>query len=139
MFDSNLNFVRSFGTHGDGPGQLKEPEDIDFDTQGNMYVVDFRQHEVLVFSEDGQYQRHFGQGEQGKGELTEPRGLCVSGDYVYVTELYNHCVSVFRTSGEFVHSFGKLGSGRGELYWPTSIAVDQDGFVFVCDSSIQVF
>ena len=141
VFDSNLNFVRSFG-HGDGPGQLKEPRDIDFDTQGNIYVVDFLQHEVLVFSEDAQYQRHFGQGEQGKGELTEPRGLCVSGDYVYVTEQYNHRVSIFRTSGEFVHSFGKLGSGRGELNRPYGIAVDQDGFVFVCDCSnnrIQVF
>ena len=67
---------------------------------------------------------------------------CVSGDYVYVTELYNHRVSVFRTSGEFVHSFGKRGSDRGELHWPWGIAVDQDGFVFVCDdenSRIQVF
>ena len=138
VFDSNLNFVRSFG-HGDGPGQLKQPEGIDFDTQGNIYVVDFRQHEVLVFSEDGQYLRHFGQGEQGKGELTEPQGICINGDYVYVTEHYNHRVSIFRTSGEFVHSFGNKGSGRGELNFPDGIAIDQDGFVFVCDNGIKVF
>ena len=137
VFDSNLNFIRSFG-HGVGPGQLKEPCDIDFDTQGNIYVVDFLQHEVLVFSEDGQYLRHFGKGEQGKGDLTEPRGLCVSGDYVYVTERYNHRVSVFHTSGEFVHSFGEKGSGRGELNYPWSIAVDHDGFVLVCDGCISV-
>ena len=133
VFDSNLNFVRSFGTHGDGPGQLKVPWDIDFDTQGNIYVVDSRQHEVVVFSEDVQYLRHFGEGEQGKGELTDPQGLCVSGDYVYVTEHYNHRVSVFRTSGEFVHSFGEKGSGRGELVNPKGIAVDKDGFVYVCE------
>ena len=131
VFDSNLNFIRSFG-HGDGPGQLKRPKDIDFDTQGNIYVVDFLQHEVLVFGEDGQYLRHFGEGEQGKGDLTEPRGLCFSGDYVYVTERYNHRVSVFRTSGEFVHSIGELNSSNG-------IAVDHDGFVLVCDGCIKVF
>ena len=141
VFDSNLNYVRSFG-HGVGPGQLKVPWDIDFDAQGNMYVVDYSQHEVLVFDDDGQYLRRFGEGEQGKGELTDPQGLCVSGDYVYVTEHYNHRVSVFRTSGDFVHSFGEKGSGGGELKDPKGIAIDKDGFVFVCDVDnelIQVF
>ena len=142
VFDANLNFVRSFDTHGDGPGSLKKPMDIDFDTQGNIYVVDISKHQVLVFSEDGQYLRHFGQSGQGKGELSGPKGICVSGDYVYVTEYLNHCVSVFRTSGEFVHSFGKKGSGSGELNNPYGIAIDKDGFVFVCDTGnnrVQVF
>ena len=49
---------------------------------------------------------------------------------------------MFCTSGEFVHSFGKEGSDRGELKHPYGIAIDQDGFVFVCDignNRIQVF
>ena len=143
VFDSDLNFVRSFGTYGDGPGQFKKSWDIDFDTQGTtLYVVDFDKHQVVVFSENGQYLRHFSQKGQGEGELTEPKGLCVSGDYVYVTEYSNNRVSVFHTSGEFVRSFGKKGSGRSELNSPRGIAIDQDGFVFVCDEGnnrIQVF
>ena len=142
VFDSDLNFVQSFGTRGDGPGQLKDPRDIDFDTQGNIYVLDYNKHQVLVFSEGGQYLHHFGQKGQGKGELYYPQGLRISGDYVYVTEWANNRVSVFHTSGEFVHSFGKYGSGRDELNNPCDITVDQDGFVFVCDpgnSRIQVF
>ena len=58
---------------------------------------------------------------------------------MYVTEWRNNRVSVFRTSGEFIYSFEKKGS---ELHNPFGIAVDQDGFVFVCDtgnSRIQVF
>ena len=139
VFDSNLNFFRSFG---DGPDQLEDPEDIDFDSQGNIYVVDYEKGQVLVFSEDGQYLRHFGQREQGKAELNGPQGLCVRGNYVYVTEYGNNHVTVFRTSGEFVHSFGKEGSDKGDLGSPWGIAIDQDGFVFVCDygnSRIQVF
>ena len=142
VFDSDLNFVQSFGTHGDGPGQFKQPWDIDFDAQGNIYVVDLHKGQVIVFSEDGQYLRHFGQKGQGKGEFNEPNGLCVSGEYVYITEYVSSRVSVFCTSGEFVHSFGKFGSGRGELRFPRGIAIDQDGFVFVCDvgnKRIQVF
>ena len=139
VFDSDLNFVRSFGTYGDGPDQLKQPWDIDFDTQGNIYVVDLNKHQVLVYSEDGQYLRHFGQKGQGEGELSEPRGMCVSGDYVYIAEtggnwLVNalryswNSVSVFRTSGEFIHSFWNWDS---ELPSPRGIAIDQDGFVLV--------
>ena len=142
VFDSNLNFVRSFGTCGDGPGQLERPRDIDFDMQGNIYVTDFNKSQVVVFSEDGQYLRHFGQSGKGKGELSGPQGLCVSGEYVYITEWGNNRVSIFHTSGEFVHSFGKWGSGRGELKYPQGVAIDQDGFVFVCDKgnyNIQVF
>ena len=110
--------------------------------QPSIYVVDYREDQVLVFSENGQYLRHFGQWDEGEDELSGPAGLCVSGDYVYVTEYYNNRVTVFCTSGEFVHSFGKEGSGRGELHWPWGIAVDQDGFVLVSDhdnNCIQVF
>ena len=61
---------------------------------------------------------------------------------MYVSENTNNHVSVFHTSGEFVHSFGKEGSGRGDLNNPYGIAINQDGFVFVCDEGnnrIQVF
>ena len=140
VFDSDLNFVRSFGTRGDGPGQFKGPRDIDFDAQGNIYVLDFvvnqLSDQVQVFGEDGQYLRHFSK------RTLHPEGLCVSGDYVYVTDSSNANVSVFHTSGELVHSFGEKGSGRDELKHPYGIAADCDGFVFVCDSGssrIQVF
>ena len=101
VFDSNLNFVQSFGIRGDGPGQLKEPMDIDFDCQANIYVLDCEKHHVLVFSERGQYQHEFGQNELGL-----PQGLCVSDNYVYITDGKEGCchVSVFRTAGEFVNS-----------------------------------
>ena len=142
VFDSDLNFVRSLGTHGDAPGQFKEPRDIDFDTQENIYVLDYNKEQVMVFSEDGHHLHHFDKKGPGEGGLGKPTGLCVSGDYVYVTEYCNCCVSVFCTSGEFVRSFGRKGSGRGELKHPRGIAVDKDGFVFVCEegnSRIQVF
>ena len=142
VFDSNLNFVRLFGTHGDGPGQLKKAMDVDFDSQGNSYVIDEVKDQVLVFSGNGRYLYHFGQKGQGRGELSDPGGLCVSRDLVYITEWDNDCVSVFRTSGEFVHSFGKRGSSKGELISPHGIAIDNDGFVFVCDAGnrcIHVF
>jgi len=135
VFDCNLNFIRTFGTRGDGPGQLKNPTDIDFDSLGNVYVVDWGKCHVLVFSEDGKYLHQFGQEGWGKGELDHPSGLCVNGDYVYVAESRSSRVSVFHTSGQFVHSFGRRGTKGGEFRYPCGIDIDKDGFVFVCDAS----
>ena len=70
VFDSNLNFVRSFGTHGDGPGQLEDPRDIDFDSQANIYVVDAQKDQVLVFSDDGQYLRHLNLAKEGGARVS---------------------------------------------------------------------
>jgi len=95
VFDCNLNFIRTFGTRGDDPGQLKKPRDIDFDAQGNAYIVDYEKHQVLVFSDDGQYLHHFGQRGWDHGELHCPCGLCVREDNVYVVEHWNDRVSVF--------------------------------------------
>ena len=142
VFDSNLNFVRSFGIHGDGPGELVDPRDISFDCRGNIYVIDFEKHQLLVFSEDGQYLRYIGQRGRGKGDLQYPVGVYTSGDYVYITEWGNNRISVFCTSGKFVLSFGMDEAGGSELKHPWSIAIDKDGFIFVCEydkSDIQVF
>jgi len=78
----------------------------------------------------------------GPGELSSPVCVHVDHDYVYVVEWRNHRVSVFHTSGAFITSFGRWGSGEGELYYPTGITIDQDGFLYVCDTSnnhIQMF
>ena len=130
VFDSDLKFVRSFAIRGN-------PVDVDFDSQGNMYVLDSSQKQILVFNEDGEYQHRFGQ-----NKYSDLEKLCIHGDYVYVTQWANHSVSVFQTSGKYVGSTGKGKSDEGELKYPRGIAVDQDGFVFVCDSHnscIQVF
>ena len=88
---SCLTPTQSFGIRGDGPGQLKEPMDIDFDCQANIFVLDCEKHRVLVFSERGRYLHEF-----GLNELGLPQGLCVSDNYVYITDgkegcCHEHC------------------------------------------------
>ena len=43
---------------------IKYPRDIDFDCQGNCYVVDYKKDQILVFNEDAQYLHPFDQGMQ---------------------------------------------------------------------------
>jgi len=38
VFDLVLTFITSFGTEGSGQGQFNGPNDLDLDSQGNIYV-----------------------------------------------------------------------------------------------------
>jgi hypothetical protein len=39
-FSSEGDFISSFGSEGEGDGQFIEPEGVDVDSEGNIYVVD---------------------------------------------------------------------------------------------------
>ena len=144
VYDLNLKQIRMFGSRGPGDahGQLENPQDVATDSRGNVYVADAGRHQVVVFSEAGQYVTHLGGRGVGRGELGEPRGVCVIDEFVYVAENGNSRISVFDMSGRFVTLFGRPGSGEGEMKSPWGVAADRDGFLCVCDPNnhrIQVF
>ena len=113
--------------------------DITSDIHQNLYVSDWSNSCVHVFTKDGIHLRSIGHDEE---ELKEPWGLCVHGQYVYVADVTSHCVFVFTTEGEYVTSFGRNGQEEGDFDWPAYVHVDKDGFVYVSDTSnnrIQCF
>ena len=113
VFDLDLNFIQSIGSHGKGRGEFNWPFDVNFNTDGNMYVADFRNDRVQVMDSSGQFIRVFGQ--EGEGKLSQPSGLHIADKYVYVSD-NNHCrIVVYETSGQFVTSFGRRGQREGEF------------------------
>ena len=112
------------------------PNDIAFDSSGNMLVTDFANNCVLRFTPKEQYSGSY------QGYLAGPESIHVDKDLIYVTESQNHRVSVFRTSGESVTTFGRIGKGDCELKFPMGIVTNSSGMVYVCEllnNRIQVF
>ena len=143
VFDTDLNFLRAFGCSGHVEGMFSSPlQDLSVDADGNIYIVDCGHNRVQVVDQYGQYLHHFGRKGDGEGELKEPRGIHVRGEYVYVSDTGNSRISVFNTSGQFITTFGKYGDEPGELRRPWGITTDSDGFLFVCDPGkhcVEVF
>ena len=140
VFDLDLNFVRSIGSHCKGRGEFDAPYDVKFDTAGNMYVAEGSNGRVQVMDTSGQIIRLFGQ--EGEGKLGGPAGLHIADKYVYVSDLSGHCIVVYETSGQFVTSFGRPGRKEGEFYNPFCITSCADGFIHVCDchnNRVQIF
>lgn len=60
-FDSDGNFIKSFGEAGDMPGQFARPRGIAVDRDGRVYVVDAVAEVVQVFDSNGKLLVYFGQ------------------------------------------------------------------------------
>ena len=106
--------------------------DITVDVHQNLYVSDWNNSCIHVFTKDGIHLRSIG---HDKEELKEPNCLCVHGQYVYVTDVTSHCVFVFTTDGEYVISFGQRGPMEEDVNWPSFIYVHSNGFIDVTDFS----
>ena len=140
VFDLDLNFVRSIGSHGTGRGEFAAPYDVKFDTAGNMYVVEWGNKRVQVMDISGHFIQSFGQ--EGEGKLDKPSALHIADKFVYVSDHWSHCIVVYETSGQFVTKFGRYGRKEGELYNPFCITSCTDGFIHVCDfanNRVQIF
>jgi sugar lactone lactonase YvrE len=58
-YDSNGDWVKSWGSKGTGPGQFNTPHSIAIDRDDNIYVGDRGNHRVQVFDTEGTFLRMF--------------------------------------------------------------------------------
>lgn len=152
VFNRRGRFLFEFGGHGVAKpapgvdatwdeGELNFPMGLDVDEQGNVYVADFRNDSISVFTAEGEFVRRFpdpyvpaGRGSSGQdGTGIAVTDVAVRDGKVYATDSYQ--VLVFTTQGELVTQFGKPGLGPGDLDRPNGIDVGEHGTIFVSDSN----
>ena len=122
VFTSNLVFVRQFGSCGFG-NNILFAVDITYDKDGkNLYVSDFGNNCVQVFTIQGKYLRSL----VGKGDITCPMGIATDGELMYITQ-QSGLLHIYHKNGDKVCSFPI------ESYNRCGVAVDQDGWIYVCD------
>ena len=103
------------------------PVGIAFD-DGNMYVVDSANRQVLKFDEHGEAPLQF-----GGNKISNAHDIAVHSGRVYVTDRSKKCIVVFTTSGEFHFNIGS-----GHLHAPRGIAIDVNNqLIFVADSHYE--
>ena len=123
VFTSDLVFVQRFGSLGLDNGQLKDPTDIIYDKDGrNLYVGDYFGHRVQIFTMQGKYLRCL----MAKRDIIKPTGIATDGELVYIAQ-QSGLLHIYRKNGDKVCSFPV----KSDDLW--GVAVDQDGFIYVCD------
>jgi DNA-binding beta-propeller fold protein YncE len=143
LFDTDGDFLASFGSYGHNEGELSLPAGLALDADGNLLVADSFNHRVQKFDATGQFLFAFGGYGTGEGEFDFPQAVTVApnGD-IFVADTGNDRIQQFDSEGQHVLTFGSSGSGDGEFDFPEVVAVAANGDVYVTDSGnqrIQVF
>ena len=144
VLSTNLTSVRYFGSDGSGNGQFLSPKYVAFDDANNLYVTDYYNRRVQVFTADGQFLRAFTNKANGE-QLQKPYAIAIdSSNTVYVSEREQHCVSVFTPQGDYITSFGTKGTEEGQFDGVAvyDISVDQNDSIIVSDREngrLQIF
>lgn len=112
-FDAEGKMLKTFGTHGTGPGEFIYPVGITKDDAENLYVCEYGGHDrVQKFTREGAYLLEFGGFGTAEGEFQRPAGLVWHDARIYVTDAVNNRVLVFTDTGKFK---GLLGAGKEPL------------------------
>ncbi len=128
------DFVREWGGRGLGPGQLFMPWGIAVGSGDRIYVADYGNNRIQVFSAEGEFLTGWGGLGFAAGQFRGPVGIAIGPEgAVYVADAFNYRVQVFSATGEFLRSW------RGPLrdsttpFTPWGIAVDSQSQVYVTD------
>ncbi len=144
-FNSEGHMVRDWGTEGSGAGQLKTPYGVAVGYEGDVWVSEYGNNRVQVFTAAGEYLYGFGGQGSGPGQFFQaPHGLAFYGSNVYVLDSGNWWDNTGDSRVEKWHvepqvayqsSFGSYGSGNGQLLEPEGgLATDASGDVWVSDT-----
>jgi hypothetical protein len=132
-FNSDGNFVKTWGQTGSGQGQFNKVMGIASDSAGNLYVADAGNNRIQVFDGEGNF----------KSQITgigTPLAICVSGgptQFIYSSnsndpesmekgEIYK-----ISLSGQVVGRFGKAGRIPGEFGMVNSLDCRTENSVLV--------
>jgi DNA-binding beta-propeller fold protein YncE len=142
VFDADGNFLTDFGSAGFDPGQFDEPVGVAIDREGTVYVADTWNKRIQTFApvetESGltfaplkQWDVYgwFGQSLDNKPFIAVNDAL-----HVFITDPDGYRIMEFDQNGTLVRAWDDLASDIS-LGLPSGIAIDDEGHVWVTDST----
>ena len=130
--------LRDVGSGGSGAGELDEPSGLAVHSDGRLFVADTWNRRIAVFDPAGNHINNFRVRGWYNNTFNRPYlGLDESRNLLYVSDPDGSRILVYDASGECIGSFGQNGSvtANGQFQAIGGIAVDQEGYVYISDST----
>ncbi len=123
--------------------EFDAPEGIGLGRNGEVFVVDTRNHRWVQFSRNLVPVLTMGSFGSSREQFWNPTDLVVNPHgTVYVVDTGNHSIKSYDFSGNPIRTWGEKGSVLGQFREPKRLAVDAWNYLYVTDSGnrrIQVF
>ena len=155
-YDANGDWVKSFGTPGNGPGQLNTPHSIASDVKGNIYVADRGNRRIQVFNGNGDLQKiitidvpipadakpWFGNqptAEAAKGQSGQPWAVCITppnaagNQFLYASDAFPGRIYKLSLDGKVLGMLGKSGRQPKQFGWIHEMACPSENELYVAE------
>jgi streptogramin lyase len=140
-FDSDGNYLTSWGSFGTGEGRFTRPIYITVDCKENIIVSDDQSPIIQKFDSTGNFLFHWGSFGEGEGQFQHATGITVDSiGNIYISDYINRNIQKFDSNGNFLQSWKTGTNGKSGV--PEAIAIDLNDTIYVTDSKlkqIQVF
>ena len=114
--------------------RFQEPGGVAMDSQGNIYVTEWRSNRVQKLSPTGVPLAQWGTQGSGPGQFNNLAAVAVDGQgNIYVADRDNHRIQKLSPTGQFLAQWGAEGSGPGQFRRPSGVAVDAQGNIYIAD------
>uniref|UniRef100_G3P068 E3 ubiquitin-protein ligase TRIM71 n=1 Tax=Gasterosteus aculeatus aculeatus TaxID=481459 RepID=G3P068_GASAC len=128
------NQVSSFGSEGEGDGQLCRPWGISVDKEGYVVVADRSNNRIQVFTFEGQFLLKFGEKGTKNGQFNYPWDVAVNSEgKILVSDTRNHRVQLFAPDGSFLNKYGFEGALWKHFDSPRGVAFNHEDHLVVTD------
>jgi sugar lactone lactonase YvrE len=153
--DKSGDWVKSWGEHGNKPGEFNTPHAIAVDTNDNVYVADRGNSRIQIFDTDGKYLREFrlqvpfdpamkpaiGNPPRADAPLSAmsngaPDALCITpgpNQVMYVADLYPGRIYKVSLDGRVLGVMGKSGKQLGQFGWIHQLACPSENELYVAE------
>ncbi|MFN8104575.1 MAG: NHL repeat-containing protein [Acidimicrobiia bacterium] len=139
VYDTDGNHLRSFGSN--GTCTFAALRDVDADSDGNVYVANYTNNNILKLTSTGTCIAKWGTKGTADGQFKNPYGVRLATDpvagkeWVYVADSNNNRIQIFAKDGTFVAVVGFDGNydQPGAFGYLRRVAVSAQGDVWGAD------
>jgi sugar lactone lactonase YvrE len=115
------------------------PVDVAVTAGGDIWVVDYYNHDVYKYTSAGVYSGTSlstvpGTAGSANGQFTNPNGIAIdSAGNIWIADSGNNRIQKFNSAGVYQTKFGTFGTGNGQFDQVGGMAIDTSDNVFVVD------